>query len=198
MSRALRVLFACEYSGRGRQAFRARGHDAWSCDLFEDAEDGSPFHVKGCALDIAYGSYWDLMVCHPPCTYLTNAGARWWSKRQAEQADALAFVELLLAAPIDLIALENPPGRIGSAIRRADQYVQPWQFGHPETKTTGLWLKGLPLLRPTRDVFREMQALPPKERHRVHWMSPGKDRAKERSRTYVGIAEAMAEQWGCL
>jgi hypothetical protein len=136
------------------------------------------------------------MIAHPPCTYLTRAGARWWPGRQQEQAEALEFVRVLLSAPIPRIALENPPGRIGTAIRPADQYVQPWQFGHPETKGTGLWLVGLPHLVPTKDVHAEMLTLPMKDRSRVHYMAPGPDRWKLRSTTYAGIAEAMAEQWG--
>lgn len=190
----MRVLVACEYSGRVREAFRRRGHDAWSCDLLE-SEDGSPFHVQGDVTPLL-GQGWDLMVCHPPCTYLTGAGARWWAERKQEQEEALAFVQLLLNAPIPRIALENPPGAIGTRIRPADQYVHPWEFGHPETKTTGLWLKGLPTLKPTKDVKVEMLALPMKERSRIHYAAPGPNRWKERSRTYEGIAEAMAEQWG--
>ena len=179
----MRVLIACEFSGRVRQAFRDRGHDAWSCDLLP-AEDGSKFHRTDDALRVARGSHWDLMIAHPPCTYLTNAGARWWPNRQQEQSDALAFVRMLMNSPIERIAIENPPGRIGSQIRKADQYIHPWQFGHMETKTTGLWLKNLPLLKPKNIVKDDMDKLPPKEKNRIHWMSPGPNRAKERSRTY--------------
>jgi site-specific DNA-cytosine methylase len=191
----MRVLVACEYSGRVRQAFRDRGHDAWSCDLLP-AEDGSRFHIQG---DVRELHFWDLtcdlLIAHPPCTYLTNAGARWWPGRQQEQADALEFVRWLMNAPAERIAIENPPGRIGSQIRKADQYIHPWQFGHMETKTTGLWLKNLPKLTPTKIVYDEMQKLPAHQRHRVHWMKPGPDRWKERSRTYQGIADAFAAQW---
>lgn len=194
-SRAPRVLVACEYSGRVREAFRAAGCVAWSCDLLDTETPGD--HYQGDVRDVLHMG-WDLLVAHPPCTYLTNAGARWWPGRQQEQADALAFVRLLLDAPIPHIALENPPGRIGSQIRKADQYVHPWEHGHMETKTTGLWLKGLPLLKPTNNVREAMNALPPAEKHRVHWMKPGPDRWKERSRTYQGIANAMAAQWGVL
>jgi len=190
----VRVLVACEYSGRVRNAFRRRGHDAWSCDVIE-SEDSSPFHYQGDALALL-DQGWDLMVCHPPCTYLTRAGARWWPERQREQEEALQFVRRLMAAPIRRIALENPPGAIGTRIRAADQYIQPWQFGHPETKMTGLWLKGLPLLQATNNVEAEMLTLPMKERSKVHYAAPGPNRWKERSRTYEGIAEAMAEQWG--
>ena len=190
-----RVLVACEYSGRVRDAFAGRGHDAWSCDLLPSEAPGQ--HYQGDVRDML-AQHWDLMIAHPPCTYLTNAGARWWSSRQQEQADALDFVRLLLNAPVDRIALENPPGKIGTAIRKADQYIHPWEHGHMETKTTGLWLKNLPHLEPTHVVRAEMEKLPPAEKHRVHWMSPGVDRWKERSRTYPGIATAMAFQWGRL
>lgn len=197
----MRVLVACEYSGRVREAFRALGHEAWSCDLLP-SEDNSLWHYTGelrhfFTEPCAWAGF-DLMVAHPPCTYLTNAGARWWADRRQEQAAALDFVRWLMKLPIERIAIENPPGKIGTAIRKADQYVHPWQFGHPETKTTGLWLKNLPLLKPTNDVREQMLALPPKERNRVHWMSPSPDRWKERSRTYTGIAEAMAAQWGSV
>ena len=190
-----RVLIACEYSGRVRDAFAALGHDAWSCDLLPSETLGQ--HYIGDVRDML-AQPWDLMVCHPPCTYLTNAGARWWPGRQVEQAAALDFVRLLLGSPIPRIALENPPGRIGSQVRKACQYVHPWEHGHMETKTTGLWLKGLPLLRVTRNVRDAMDKLPKHEKHRVHWMPPGPNRWKERSRTYPGIANAMAKQWGHL
>lgn len=201
----MRVLVACEYSGRVREAFRAKGHDAWSCDLLP-SEDNGPHHIQGDVLMQLNGRHmpgmtcgyqpWDLMIAHPPCTVLTNAGARWWKGREAEQEEALNFVRALMAAPIPKIAIENPPGKIGTAIRKADQYIQPWQFGHMETKKTGLWLKGLPPLKPTNDVRAEMMKLTIAERSRVHWMPPGPDRWKDRSRTYSGIAAAMADQWG--
>lgn len=190
-----RVLVACEYSGRVREAFAAQGHDAWSCDMLPTEQPGQ--HYQGDVRDML-AQEWDLMVCHPPCTYLTSAGARWWPGRQAEQAEALDFVRLLLGANIPRIALENPAGRIGTQVRKADQYVHPWQFGHMETKTTGLWLVGLPHLTPTKVVREEMDKLPAHQKHRVHYMSPGPDRWKERSRTFEGIALAMAEQWGHL
>ena len=133
-------------------------------------------------------NHWDMMIAFPPCTYLARSGARWWKDRQQEQDDALAFVQALMNAPIPHIAIENPPGKIGTAIRPADQYIQPWQFGHGEKKMTGLWLKNLPLLIPTNIVSgRE-----PK----VHYMAPGPNRWRERSRTLPGIAAAMADQWG--
>lgn len=190
-----RVLVACEYSGRVRDAFAGVGCEAWSCDLLDSETPGN--HYRGDVRDML-SQPWDLMIAHPPCTYLTNAGARWWPGRQQEQADALEFVRLLLGAPIPRIALENPPGRIGSQIRKADQYIHPWEHGHMETKTTGLWLKNLPPLTPTSNVREAMNALPPAEKHRVHWMKPGPDRWKERSRTYIGIAAAMASQWASI
>ena len=180
----MRVLVACEFSGIVRDAFAARGHDAWSCDLLESERPGK--HLRGDVRAIMSAG-WDLMVAHPPCTYLCSSGARWWAGREAEQAEALAFVRELLGAKVPRIALENPPGKIGTAIRPADQYVQPWQFGHGETKRTGLWLKGLPLLSPTCIV--------PGREARVHRASPGPNRWRERSRTYPGIAAAMADQW---
>ena len=184
----MRVIVACEYSAAVRDAFRARGHDAWSCDLLPT--EGDPqWHHEGDITDILYGP-WDLMIAHPPCTHLAVSGARWFKDKQEEQKDALEFVRRLLDAPIDKIALENPISIISSKIRKPTQIIQPWQFGHGETKATCLWLKNLPPLTPTKIVDgREA---------RVHKMAPGPDRWKERSRTYQGIADAMAEQWGDL
>jgi len=184
----MRVLVACEYSGRVREAFRARGHHAVSCDLLE-SEDGSPFHVQGDVRDLL-GCHWDLMVCHPPCTDLAVSGSRHFGPKRADgrQQAALDFVRLLLDAPIPAIALENPVSVISSQIRKPDQVIQPWMFGHGETKATCLWLKGLPPLVPT-DIVEGREP-------RVHRMPPGPNRWKERSRTYQGIADAMADQWG--
>lgn len=204
----MRVLVACEFSGVVREAFRARGHDAWSCDLLP-AEDGSEYHIQGDAITAVHGTPikygwaphvglfatnssrpWDMMICHPPCTHLAVSGARWFKEKQAEQAEALEFVRKLMDAPIPRIALENPISIISSRIRKPDQIIQPWQFGHGETKATCLWLKNLPKLVPTNIVDGRTP--------RVHYASPGPDRWKERSRTMKGIAEAMAEQWGSL
>ena len=181
----MRVLVACEYSGTVRDAFRALGHDAWSCDLLPTERPGS--HYQGNVLNILDDG-WDLMIAHPPCTHLAVSGARWWEGKLQEQADALSFVVMLMNAPIPRIALENPISKISTAIRKPDQIIQPWQFGHGETKATCLWLKGLPKLEPT-DIVEGREA-------RIHKMPPSKDRWKERSRTYQGIAEAMALQWG--
>lgn len=192
----MNVLVACEYSGVVRRAFRDLGHNAWSCDLLP-AEDGSEHHHEGDVREVLT-DYWDLLICHPPCTHLAVSGARWFRDKQQEQAEALDFVRTLLDAPVERIALENPVSVISSRIRKPDQIIQPYQFGHPETKKTCLWLKNLPPLEPTDDVEEQMKSLPPRERHRVHHMSPGKDRWRERSRTYEGIGRAMAEQWGSL
>ena len=182
----MRVLVACEYSGRVRDAFRARGHDAWSCDLLPCDGDQN-YHIQGDARFLI-GDFWDLMIAHPPCTHLAVSGARWFKEKQGEQKEALDFVKMLLDAPIERIALENPVSIISSKIRKPNQIIQPWQFGHGETKATCLWLKNLPLLRPTNIVEgRE---------NKVHRMPPSADRWKLRSLTYQGIADAMAEQWG--
>ena len=184
----MRVLVGCEYSGRVRQAFRNLGHDAFSCDLLE-SEDGSPFHIQKNVLPLLTDG-WDLAIFHPPCTHLAVSGARHFAAKVADgrQQAAIDFVRLLMNAPIPRIAIENPVSIISSKIRKPDQIIQPWQFGHGETKATCLWLKNLPRLIPTRIVSGREQ--------RVHKMSPGPDRWKERSRTFPGIASAMAEQWG--
>jgi site-specific DNA-cytosine methylase len=183
--RPLRVLVACEFSGTVRRAFRALGDDAWSCDLLA-AEDDSPYHVKGDCRDLL-GMGWDILIAHPPCTHLAVSGARWFAEKRVEQAEALEFVRTLLDAPVPCIALENPVSIISSKIRKPDQIIQPWQFGHGETKATCLWLKNLPKLVPTNIVGgREA---------RIHRMPPGPDRWKERSRTFQGIADAFASQW---
>lgn len=183
----LRVLIACEFSGTVRRAFRALGHDAWSCDLLP-AEDGDHAHHFHADVRDVLDRDWDLMIAHPPCTHLAVSGARWFAAKEKEQAEALDFVRLLLAAPVPRIAVENPVSVISSEIRRPSQVIQPWMFGHGETKATCLWLKGLMPLWPTSIVEgRE---------GRVYRMPPSPDRWKERSRTYPGIAAAMAAQWG--
>ena len=186
----MRILVACEFSGTVRRAFAALGHEAWSCDLLP-SEDDSEFHFQCDIRDVpmGYGDQWDLMVAHPPCTHLAVSGSRWFKDKVKEQAEALNFVRLLMDAPIPCIAIENPISIISSRIRKPDQIIQPWQFGHGETKATCLWLKNLPKLTPT-NIVKGREA-------RVHRMPPGPDRWKERSRTYQGIAEAMASQWGC-
>ena len=181
----MRVLIACEYSGRVRDAFRALGHDAMSCDLLPTDAEGP--HHQGDVTELLHMG-WDLMIAHPPCTHLAVSGSRWFKDKVKEQAEALVFVQTLMDAPIAKIAIENPISVISSRIRKPDQIIQPWQFGHGETKAACLWLKGLPKLTPT-NVVEGREA-------RVHRMPPSPDRWKERSRTYQGIAEAMAAQWG--
>ncbi len=182
----MRVLIACEFSGIVREAFRKRGHDARSCDLLP-AEDESIYHYRGDVLTHSQHG-WDMMIAFPPCTHLAVSGARWFKEKRATQLMALEFVQMLMDAPIPHIAIENPIGVISTKIRKPDQIIQPWQFGHGETKATCLWLKRLPLLEPTNIVEGRVP--------RVHHESPGPDRWKRRSITYQGIADAMAEQWG--
>lgn len=181
----MRVLVACEFSGIVREAFNKQGHDAWSCDIIESEIPGK--HIQGDVLEVL-GLGWDLMVAHPPCTYLTVSGNRWYHDKPDLINSALEFVLRLADAPIDKIAIENPVGRLSTLWRKPDQYVQPWMFGHGETKKTGLWLKNLPLLTETITVEGRFP--------RVHREAPSENRWKERSRTYQGIADAMAEQWG--
>jgi hypothetical protein len=196
----MRVLIACEYSGAVRDAFRARGHDAMSCDLLPTDVDGP--HYQGDVFDVI-GDGWDLMVAHPPCTYLSSSGLHWNGRvegRAQKTEDALAFVRALLDAPIPRIAIENPVGCIGTRIRKADQIVHPHQFGDDASKATCLWLRGLPALTPTGRV-------PPRMVNgRARWanqtdsgqnrLAPSADRWKLRSATFPGIAAAMADQWG--
>ncbi len=180
----MNILVGCEYSGIVRDALIARGHNAVSCDLLDTERPGP--HIKGDVLT-RLSDGWDAMICHPPCTYLAVSGARWFKYRVAEQTTAIEFVQILLSAPIKQIGLENPISIISTRIRKPTQIIQPWQFGHGETKATCLWLKNLQPLKPTNIVAgRET---------RIHHMSPGVNRWKERSRTFPGIARAMAEQW---
>lgn len=183
----MKVLVACEFSGVVRRAFQSKGHIAWSCDLLP-ADDNSPFHYQGDIFEFLEETKWDLMIAHPPCTHLAVSGARWFKDKVNEQKEALEFVQKLLNVDIPKIALENPISIISSKIRKPDQIIQPWQFGHGETKSTCLWLKNLPKLVPT-DIVDGREA-------RIHNLPPGPDRWKLRSITYSGIASAMAEQWG--
>lgn len=189
----MRVLVACEFSGTVREAFRSRGHDAVSCDLLPTDVPGPHYQTDVReVLDLG----WDLMVAHPPCTHLSVSGARWFKGKEKEQAEALDFVRLLLEAPVPRIALENPVSIISSRVRKPDQIIQPWQFGHDAAKKTCLWLKDLPHLVPTELVVREVYAnQTPSGQNKL---GPSPDRWKERSKTYTGIASAMADQWGNL
>ena len=190
----MRVLVACEYSGVVRDAFAAKGHDAWSCDILDSESEGQ--HIRGDALEVLHKG-WDLMIAHPPCTHLSVSGARWFTEGKKPiflRENALDFVKKLMAAPIDRICIENPVSVISSHIREADQTINPYQFGHTEYKRTCLWLKNLPLLKETNNVLEETKELPDKIANRIWWLGSGK--GKERSKFYTGIASAMADQWG--
>lgn len=182
----MRVLVACEESQAVCKAFRERGHEAFSCDVLPCSGGHPEWHIQDDVLK-HLDDGWDLMIAHPPCTHLSVSGARWFKEKRQEQAEALAFFLMLLHAPIPFKCVENPVS-VASWIRRPDQIIQPWQFGHGEVKATCLWLEGLPDLKPTQ-VVEGREA-------KVHRMPPGPDRAKLRSKTYDGIARAMAEQWG--
>lgn len=184
----MKVLVGCEFSGTVRDAFDALGHDAWSCDLEQTESPGK--HIQGCLLAHLHEG-WDLLIAHPPCTHLASSGARWWKEKEQKQHEALLFVMQILHAPVPRIAIENPISIISPKIRKPDQIIQPTQFGHHEMKTTCLWLKNLPQLKSTKIYpFPATRA--------VHQICDRHGRAKDRSRTYKGIAEAMAKQWGSL
>jgi len=194
----MKILIACEYSGTVRDAFRALGHDAMSCDLLPTEREGP--HYQGSVLDIL-GDGWDMMVAHPPCTHLAVSGAAHFAKKRASgvQDEALDFVRLLLNAPIPKIALENPISIISSRIRKPDQIVHPWQFGHETTKATCLWLKGLPLLVPTKIVSKgERQVYASGKSSPIWHAKSGGGSGKARSMTFQGMADAMAAQWGAI
>lgn len=184
------MLVACEFSGIVRDAFMARGHDAWSCDLLPSERPGQ--HIEGDVYNDVlmrpeYGP-WDLLIAHPPCTHLAVSGARWFKGKEPEQAGAIWFFMAMVNAPVARIAVENPISIMSTRYRKPDQIIQPWMFGEPETKATCLWLKGLPKLVPTNVVAGRAA--------RVHREPPSPDRWKNRSRTLSGIADAMADQWG--
>jgi site-specific DNA-cytosine methylase len=186
----MKVLVACEYSGTVRDAFINGGHEAMSCDLLPTESPGP--HYQGDVRDVL-DKDWDLMIAHPPCTHLAVSGARWFKDKQVEQAEALDFVRLLLDADIPKIALENPVSIISSRIRKPDQIIQPWQFGHDASKKTCLWLKNLPKLEPTDIIIKERYAnQTPSGQNKL---GPSADRWKLRSATYEGIAKAMVDQW---
>ena len=186
----MRVLVMFECSGKVRQAFRAKGHEAYSLDTRPAMDGETTHHFQKDANDVLHGGPlgWDLIIAFPPCTRLCSSGARWWSQFPEEQQQALELVRKLMAMDCPRIAIENPVGKISTAIRKPDQYIQPWQFGHGETKKTGLWLKGLPKLTPTNIVEGRD--------NRIHRLPPSADRGMLRSITYDGIADAMASQWG--
>ena len=187
----MRILVGCEFTQIVTQAFRDMGYEAYSCDVLPT--EGNPdWHIKGNVLDIL-NENWDLAIFHPPCTYLAVSGNRWMKnnpEREVLREEAVEFFMTLANCGIPKIAIENPVGIMSTRWRKPDQYIQPWQFGHPETKKTGLWLKNLPKLNPTNVV--------PGREQRIFLMPPSENRAQERSRTYTGIAKSMSMQWGCL
>jgi hypothetical protein len=198
----MRILIACEYSGTVRDAFRVKGHDAWSCDLLP-SDGNAAHHIQGDARDALRAAPWDMLIAHPDCTYLCASGLHWNQRREGRKQKTLAaldFVRLFLDSPIPRICVENPIGRINTAIRKPDQYIQPHEYGHDASKRTGLWLKNLPPLTPTRHVAPRIVD------GRKRWanqtdsgqnkLTPTPDRWKERARTYQGWADAMAGQWG--
>lgn len=200
----MRVLIACEFSGVVRSAFRAKGHDAWSCDLLP-AEDGSEYHIQGDCLAVL-GDGWDLIVAHPPCTYLCSMGI-WWNHKRPERwpltKAAVEFVRALWAAPVERMALENPIGHLGTNWRKSDQIINPWQFGNEANKPTCLWLRGLPKLVPTKIVDKGKFYTKKNGARMSAWshITSGTrktERARIASRTFPGIAQAMADQWGSL
>lgn len=188
-----KILIACEFSGIVKNEFSKLGFNAWSCDLLPTEIPGN--HIQDDVLKIINNG-WDLMIAHPPCTHLAVSGAKHFYKKQAEQKAALEFVQHLINAPIKHIAIENPVSVISSKIRKPEQIIQPYMFGHLERKTTCLWLKNLPMLQETNNVKEAMLKLTKKEYCKVHYMAPSKERAKNRSRTFLGIAQAFAKQWG--
>ena len=207
----MKVLIACEESQEVCKAFRALGHEAYSCDIQEPSGGHPEWHILGDALKAIEGGQvatmdgqshdvgrWDLLIAHPPCTDLAVSGARWFPEKQKDgrQQRSIVFFMRLALANCPRVAVENPVCIMSSAWRRPDQVIHPWQFGHPEEKTTCLWLKCLPKLKTTKDVREEMMKLPQKLREKNHWCSPSPNRSKIRSKTYPGIARAMAEQWG--
>lgn len=210
----MNVLVACEESQEVCKAFRAKGHNAYSCDIQECSGGHPEWHIKGDVLPLLNGKCsaftqgggvmsiddkWDLIIAHPPCTELCSSGQRWFKEGWKDyklQRQAIAFFYKFVMADCDRIAIENPVGVMSTAYRKPDCIINPWQFGHPEQKKTCLWLKGLPVLKETKNVYDYMMTLPIKERTRIWQMGSG--HSKERSKTFPGIARAMAEQWGDL
>ena len=193
----MRILCACEESQAVTSELRRLGHEAYSCDLLPTGGAHPEWHVRADAVEVAKLT-WDMVIAFPPCTHLACSGARWFAEKRRDGRQQSAIGLFLARATLDhvpRVAIENPVGIMSRLYRKPDQVIQPWQFGHPETKATCLWLRGLPPLAPTHDVFDEMVRLPDAEAHRVHHMAPGPDRQRLRGRTYPGIARAMAEQW---
>lgn len=191
----MKVLIACEFSGTVRDAFAALGHDAWSCDLLPTEQPGQ--HIQGDVREVL-NEQWEMIIAHPPCTDLAVSGAAWFEAKRADgrQQAAIEFFMLFANLRCERVAIENPVGIMSTYWRKADQVIHPYQFGHMEQKSTCLWLKNLPLLRPTNDVYAGMMELPRNQRERLHYLPPSEDRWALRSMTYQGIADAMAQQWG--
>ena len=193
----MKVLVACESSGTIREAFRKLGHEAWSNDMLP-ADDNSPYHIQGDCVAAIKGQTWDLIIMHPPCTALAVSGNAWYGKGMPKHNQRLEAIDWttslwnLATSVCDRVAMENP---VGVLPFKPTQYVQPWQFGHPESKKTGLWLHGLPKLEETDNVKAMFDALPKREQQRLHYLPPSKDRWKIRSKTFQGIADAIAQQW---
>lgn len=193
----MRVLCACEESQAVTTELRRLGHEAYSCDLLPCSGGHPEWHLQCDALEVAKME-WDMVLAFPPCTHLSSSGARWFAEKRRDGRQLMGegfFLSFTALDHVPMVAIENPVGIMSSVYRKPDQIIQPWMFGHPETKATCLWLKGLPPLVPTDDVGGEMEGLAESERHRVHRMPPGPERARQRSRTYPGVAKAMAEQW---
>jgi hypothetical protein len=197
----MKVLIACEFSGVVRDEFNKLGHDVWSCDLLPTERAGN--HIQGDVLKVLNNG-WDLMIAHPPCTYLTVSANKWmkpeyadrFPNRANQRQEAIDFFLALYNSPIPKLAIENPIGIMSTILRKPDQIIQPWMFGYLETKATCFWLKNLPKLIPTTNLKEEIKKLPENKVMRLHYLPPSKDRWKERSRTYPNIAEQMAIQWG--
>ena len=193
----MKILIACEESQVVTKAFRAKGHEAYSCDILECSGGHPEWHIQGDVRDVL-DREWGMIIAFPECTHLAVSGARWFAekRRDGRQQAAIEFFMLFANHPCKKIAIENPVGIMSSIYRKPNQVIQPYQFGHMEQKATCLWLKGLPELVETDNVYEEMMRLPKKERERIHYLPPSADRARLRSRTFSGIAEAFAEQWG--
>ena len=192
----MKVLVACEESQAVAKAFRVKGFEAYSCDILPCSGGHPEFHIQDDVRNHLQG--WDLIIAHPPCDHLAVSGARWFKEKQADgrQQAAIEFFKIFAELDCEHVAIENPVGIMSGHYRKPDQIINPWMFGHMEQKKTCLWLKGLPKLKPTKDVYDEMMKLPKNKRERLHYLPPSPDRARIRSKTYSGIADAMAEQWG--
>jgi hypothetical protein len=193
-----KILIACEESQAVCLAFRKRGLKAYSCDIIECSGGYPEWHIQEDVLNVIEREHWDVMIAFPPCTHLAVSGAAWFEQKRKDgrQQEGVDFFMAMVNAPIQRIAIENPIGIMSRIYRKPDQIIQPYLFGHAESKATCLWLKNLPLLKETNNVKSEWSALPKNKAQRMHYLPPSKDRAKLRSKTYLGIAQAMADQWG--